>query len=67
MRSGACARLWPSAALALVAMAATGSEAAWAQAGAGADYPAKPIRMIVGFAGSIPTSDVIKAANLKFE
>ena len=50
MRSGACARLWPRAALALVTIVATGSEAAWAQAGAGADYPAKPIRMIVGFA-----------------
>ena len=49
MRSGACARLWPRAALALVTIVATGSEAA-GQAGAGADYPAKPICMIVGFA-----------------
>ncbi len=50
MRSAGLSRLWPRAALALVTIAAAGSQAAWAQAGAGADYPAKPIRMIVGFA-----------------
>src|SRR6266540_1052482 len=50
MRSAGLSRLWPRAALALVTMAAAGSQTAWAQAGASADYPVKPIRMIVGFA-----------------
>ena len=48
MQSTGLLRLLPRACLALVMLAAVGDHAAWSQAGA--DYPAKPIRMIVGFA-----------------
>jgi tripartite-type tricarboxylate transporter receptor subunit TctC len=49
MRSTGLTRLLLGAALALVALAEAEIRAAWAQADAGANYPAKPIRVIVGF------------------